>query len=80
MPLYSVKHARFLDNEIPGINIPPAMLKRLEDAGEDAAAEGVRMAQELLRDLKDYVRGAYIIPAYGRYELAAQVIDAVAVP
>lgn len=79
MPLYSLKHARFLDNEIPGINIPPAILKRLEDAGDDAAAEGVRVAQELLRDLKDFVRGAYIIPAYGRYELAAQVIDAVAV-
>lgn len=79
MPLYSLKHARFLDNEIPGINIPPAIMQRIEDAGEDAAAEGVRIAQELLRDMKDFVRGAYIIPAYGRYELAAQVIDAVAV-
>ena len=79
MPLYSIKHARFLDNEIPGINIPPAILKRIEDAGEDAAAEGVRIAQELLRDMKDFVDGAYILPAFGRYELAAQVIDAVAV-
>ena len=79
MPLYSLKHAKFLDNEIPGINIPPAIFKRLEDSGEDAAAEGVRIAQELLRDLKDMVRGVYIIPAYGRYELAAQVIEAVAV-
>jgi len=79
MPLYSLKHAKFLDNEIPGINIPPAIFKRIEDAGEDAAAEGVKIAQELLRDLKDMVRGAYIIPAYGRYELAAQVIEAVAV-
>jgi homocysteine S-methyltransferase len=79
MPLYSLKHARFLDNEIPGINIPPAIMQRIEDAGEGAAAEGVRIAQELLRDMKDFVRGAYIIPAYGRYELAAQVIDSVAV-
>ncbi len=80
MPLYSLKHARFLDNEIPGINIPPAIMKRIEDAGEDAAAEGVRIAQELLRDMKDFVSGAYILPAFGRYELAAQIIDAVAVP
>ena len=79
MPLYSLKHARFLDNEIPGINIPPAIMKRIEDAGEDAAAEGVRIAQELLRDMKDFVSGAYILPAFGRYELAAQVIDAVVV-
>jgi homocysteine S-methyltransferase len=80
MPLYSLKHARFLDNEIPGINIPGGILKRIEDAGEDAAQEGVRIAQELLRDMKDFVGGAYILPAFGRYELAAQVIDAVAVP
>ncbi|HVU10956.1 MAG TPA: bifunctional homocysteine S-methyltransferase/methylenetetrahydrofolate reductase [Phototrophicaceae bacterium] len=79
MPLYSLKHARFLDNEIPGINIPPALFQRIEDAGEGAALEGVRIAQELLRAMKDLVRGVYIIPAYGRYELAAQVIEAVAV-
>jgi homocysteine S-methyltransferase len=79
MPLYSLRHARFLDNEIPGIDIPPAILKRIEDAGDDAAAEGVRIAQELLSQMKDMVQGAYIIPAFGRYELAAQVIEAVAV-
>jgi methionine synthase I (cobalamin-dependent)/5,10-methylenetetrahydrofolate reductase len=77
MPLYSLKHARFLDNEIPGIDIPPAILKRIEAAGENAAYEGVRIAQELLRDLRGMVQGAYIIPAYGKYELAAQVVDAV---
>jgi methionine synthase / methylenetetrahydrofolate reductase (NADH) len=78
MPLYSLKHAQFLDNEIPGINIPPAILRRIGEA-DDAAQEGVRIAQELLRELKDLVRGAYIVPAFGRYELAAQVIDTVAV-
>ena len=77
MPLYSLKHAQFLDNEIPGIHIPPAILRRIEGAGEDAAQEGVRIAQELLRGLRPFAQGAYIIPAYGRYELAAQVIEAV---
>jgi homocysteine S-methyltransferase len=78
MPLYSLRHALFLHNEIPGISIPKPILKRIEDAGEDAAQEGVRVAQELLREMRDFVQGAYIIPAFGRYELAAQVIDAVA--
>jgi homocysteine S-methyltransferase len=78
MPLYSLRHALFLHNEIPGISIPQSILKRIEDAGEDAAQEGVRVAQELLREMRDFVQGAYIIPAFGRYELAAQVIDAVA--
>jgi methionine synthase / methylenetetrahydrofolate reductase(NADPH) len=79
MPLYSLRHAQFLDNEIPGINIPKPIMKRIEGAGEDAANEGVRVAQELVRELRDFVQGAYIIPAFGKYEYAAQVIDVVEV-
>jgi homocysteine S-methyltransferase len=79
MPLYSLKHALFLHHEVPGISIPPAILKRIEDAGDNAPAEGVRVAQELLRGLRPYTQGAYVIPAFGRYELAAEVIDAVGV-
>jgi homocysteine S-methyltransferase len=79
MPLYSLRHAEFLDNEIPGINIPPDIMKRIEDAGDDAAQVGVRVAQELVRDMRDFVQGAYIIPAFGKFELAARVIDSVSV-
>jgi hypothetical protein len=75
MLLYSLKHATYLDKEIPGFSIPPAVMKRIEDAGADAAQEGVRIAQELLRALKGCVQGAYILPAFGHYDLAAQVIN-----
>jgi methionine synthase / methylenetetrahydrofolate reductase(NADPH) len=78
IPLYSVKHAQFLHNEVPGISIPDHIFKRLEEAGEDAPREGVRIAQELMAHMRDQVQGAYIIPSYGRYELAAEVVDAVA--
>ncbi len=77
MPLFSARHASYIDNEIPGIDIPPAILERMANAGDQAAQEGVIIAQSLLRDLQDYVQGAYIIPAFGRYDLAAQVIDVV---
>ncbi len=80
MPLYSLKQARYLHNEVPGINIPDPIFKRLEDAGDDAPAEGVKIARELLRAVKDKVQGAYIIPALGRYHLAAEVVDAVNAP
>jgi methionine synthase / methylenetetrahydrofolate reductase(NADPH) len=79
MPLYSLKHAQFLHNEIPGITIPDAIMQRIDRAGDQAAQEGVLIARELLRDMKGLVQGTYVIPAFGRYELAAEVIDAVAV-
>ncbi len=79
IPLYSLKHALFLHNEIPGISIPDTLLKRMEDAGDNAPAEGVRIAQGLLRDIRSLTQGVYLIPAFGRYELAADVIDSLAV-
>ncbi len=80
LPLYSVRHAQFLHNEVPGISIPDTLMKRLEDAGDDAPQEGVKIAQEILRDVRSLVAGAYIIPAFGKYHLAAEVIDVIAVP
>ncbi len=75
LPLYSLRHAQFLHNEIPGITIPDPVMQRIEAAGDHADEEGVRIAQELLSALRSLVQGAYIIPAFGRYDLAAQVID-----
>jgi homocysteine S-methyltransferase len=79
MPLYSLKHALYLDNEVPGIIIPDAILRRIEEAGDNAPQEGVNIARELLLTMRDMVQGAYIIPAFGRYDLAAEIIDALAV-
>ena len=80
MPLFSLKQALFLHNEVPGISIPQSIFKRMEDAGENAPQEGVHIAQELLHSVRGLVGGAYIIPAFGKYELAAQVVDSVTVP
>lgn len=77
IPLYSLRHAQFMHNEVPGINIPDSIFKRLEDAGENAPQEGVRIAIELMQQMRDRVQGAYIIPSYGRYNLAADVVDAI---
>jgi methionine synthase / methylenetetrahydrofolate reductase(NADPH) len=78
MPLFSLKHALFLHNEVPGITIPDHIFKRMENAGENAPQEGVKIAIELMQQMRAFVGGAYIIPSYGRYHLAAQVVDAIA--
>ena len=79
-PLFSVKHARFLHNEVPGIIIPDHIFARLEAAGDKAAQEGIRIAIELMEQMRDKVQGAYIVPYQGRYSLAAEVVDAIANP
>jgi methionine synthase / methylenetetrahydrofolate reductase(NADPH) len=74
IPLYSIRNALFLHNEIPGINIPQPLLKRMENA-EDPPAEGVRIAAEIVSSLKGLGQGVYIIPPFYKYDLAAELID-----
>ncbi len=51
----------------------------MDAAGADGPAEGVRLAQELLAELRDLVQGVYLMPPFGRYDLAAEVLDGLAV-
>jgi homocysteine S-methyltransferase len=75
LPLFGARHAAFLHNEVPGIEIPEHIRQRIADAGDQAPAEGVRIAQELLSSLQGRAQGVYLMPAFGRYDLVASVID-----
>ncbi|MCS6909799.1 MAG: bifunctional homocysteine S-methyltransferase/methylenetetrahydrofolate reductase [Anaerolineales bacterium] len=81
LPLYGVRHATFLHNEVPGITIPELLLERIRRAGEAAPQEGVRIASELLDELMTIpaIRGAYLMPQFNRYDLAAEIVDHVRV-
>jgi homocysteine S-methyltransferase len=57
--------------------IPDEARTRLRDAGEDAWRAGLAMATELIAALKaDGVAGVYVMPQFGRYDLAAEVVEA----
>jgi len=75
LPLYGVRHAEFLHNEVPGISIPDAIRERMRRAGEDGPLEGVRIACELLLELRELVQGVYLMPAFNRFDLVAEVIE-----
>lgn len=79
MPLASHRNAEFIHNEIPGMQIPVAIRARMQrvDKGPEARAEGVRIAQEALLAARSRIRGAYIMPALGRYEAAVEILEAV---
>jgi methionine synthase I (cobalamin-dependent)/5,10-methylenetetrahydrofolate reductase len=75
LPLQSTKHAEFLHNEVPGITLTDDARDRMRRAGPNGREEGVKMAQQLLADLKSHAQGVYIMPSFGRYEVAAAVLD-----
>lgn len=75
LPLQSSKHAEFLHNELPGITLTDEARRRMKLAGENGRQEGIKMAQELLQDLRQHAEGVYLMPSFGRYETAAEVIS-----
>jgi methionine synthase / methylenetetrahydrofolate reductase(NADPH) len=81
-PLDSVRTAEFLENEVPGIRVPPQVLERMREAearGPEAARqEGVRIAVEAARALLPRLAGVHVSSARGRLDLALEVVRAVA--
>jgi homocysteine S-methyltransferase len=80
LPLASVRHAQFLRNEVPGIVMPERIIKRLEASGTKTRTEGMRIALDLLSEIRDAVQGVYFIPAFGRYDIVARMIETIAAP
>jgi homocysteine S-methyltransferase len=79
LPLASHRNAEFLHNEVPGMSVPDAIRERMRKAGGGDAGrlEGVAIAREMLGRVKDRVAGAYIMPPFGRYQLALDVIQGI---
>ena len=73
-PLYNSRNAEFLHHEVPGITIPEALRERMRQA-EKPQAEGVAIAREIAAALRPHVAGFYFMPAFGRYDLVADVLD-----
>ena len=74
-PLTSFRNAEFLNNEVPGVSVPAVVMERMRtaDTGDKARAEGVRIAQELLIEVRDLVQGGQISAPFGRYAMAVEV-------
>ena len=60
----SAKGARFMKEKVPGVQVPDAVLRRLEAVPvARQAAEGIRIAVEIVNQLRDMagVRGVHVI-------------------
>ena len=81
MPLVSAKNAEFLHNEVPGMQVPEAIRKRLADAGgrDEQREVGIQVAREALAQVVDHprVNGVYVYPPFGSYKAVLRIIDVI---
>jgi methionine synthase I (cobalamin-dependent)/5,10-methylenetetrahydrofolate reductase len=77
LPLYSPRHTAFLHNEVPGITIPETIQSRIRQAGDKSPWEGVQVALELVERFKPWASGVYLMPQFGRYDLAAEIVEGI---
>lgn len=49
VPLRTAKGARFMDEKLPGVRVPPAFIARLDAAGDDAAAVGMEITIDVVK-------------------------------
>lgn len=75
LPLQSYRHAEFLHNEVPGVEIPLALREQLKTAGKDAASIGIDSCRKLLDEARKLVHGVYLMPSFGRYDTILRVIE-----
>ncbi len=75
LPLRSYKHAEFLHNEVPGINIPDWVREKLFLARDDAGKVGVEISAQFLKEAKPLVQGVYLLPPFKKYHLAVEILQ-----
>ena len=77
-PLVSLRNAEFLANEVPGVNVPPAIIERMRvasDKGKSAALkEGIAIAREVFERVRPLVAGIQVSAPFGRTKVALDVI------
>ncbi|HWR65947.1 MAG TPA: bifunctional homocysteine S-methyltransferase/methylenetetrahydrofolate reductase [Bellilinea sp.] len=75
LPLASDRHAAFLQHEVPGIQIPQQVQRRMAISGDNGARTGIEIAIELIEQIKQFAQGIYLMPAFNRFDYAAEIIE-----
>ena len=77
-PLTSLRNAEFMKNDLK-VSMPDEILARMAGAAnkEEALAEGVKIAQEMLAAVRGSVQGVQVSAPFGKYAVAAEVLGLV---
>ncbi len=75
LPLVSERNCEYLHNEVPGIVVPEEIRSRMRGKEKDAGVrEGLAIAREFIAEVRESVGGFYIIPPFGKYEIAVELV------
>jgi len=70
IPLKTAKMGRWLNEKVPGIQVPAAILDEMERAGADGeAAKGVEIAVRTVRELRNICNGVHLMAIGGEDRL-----------
>jgi len=76
MPLVSERNAEYLHNEVPGISVPEGIRARMKGLEKEAGVrEGLAIAREFIDAIFPSAGGFYLIPPFGKYELALELME-----
>ena len=75
-PLRSAKGARFMNERLPGVQVPPAFIEALDAAGGDSATVGVDITVEVVRGIRDIgdISGVHLM-GMGHDEAVRAVVE-----
>ncbi len=78
-PLTSLRNAEFMKNEVPGVTVPDAIIKRMErfESKDDQLKTGIEIAREMVEQVKKITSGIQVSAPFGRYSVALEVAEVV---
>ncbi|MDR1491922.1 MAG: bifunctional homocysteine S-methyltransferase/methylenetetrahydrofolate reductase [Planctomycetaceae bacterium] len=78
-PFASYRNAQFMQNEVPGVIIPDATMRRMEAVSsqprDEQLAVGIEIARESIASIRDTVSGIQVSAPFGRIEIALAVLE-----
>ena len=74
MPLVSGRNARYMAENVPGIDVPVRVVEAMEGAGDGAAELGLEMAYDLVQAVRGWSAGVYVIPMLGKVDGVVELV------